>query len=62
MKNGSPFPLGATISGTGANFSVFSSHATEVQLILFDGAPDLPCGRVIVLDRLVNRTAHYWHV
>jgi isoamylase len=62
MKNGIPFPLGATLSGDGVNFSVYSSHATEVQLILFCGERDAPADRILVLDALLNRTAHYWHI
>ena len=61
-KNGRPFPLEATLSGDGANFSVYSSHATEVQLILFGNECDAPADRILVLDRLLNRTAHYWHI
>jgi isoamylase len=36
MKNGSPYPIGASITDTGVNFSVFSYHATAVELLLFD--------------------------
>jgi len=33
---GSPYPLGATWDGMGVNFSLFSEHATRVELCLFD--------------------------
>jgi glycogen operon protein len=33
---GDPFPLGATLTGTGTNFSLFSEHAERVELCLFD--------------------------
>lgn len=33
---GNPYPLGAHYNGTGVNFSLFSEHATEVELCLFD--------------------------
>jgi len=36
-ENGSSSPLGATPSPGGVNFSVFSRHATGVELLLFDG-------------------------
>jgi len=62
VKNGKPYPLGSTLSGTGANFSVYSSQATEVQLVLFDNGLDAPADRIIKLDASVNRTAHYWHI
>src|SRR5215204_4030470 len=36
---GEPYPLGATWNGLGVNFSIFSEHATRVDLCLFD-SPD----------------------
>src|SRR5918996_957148 len=33
---GQPYPLGATWTGLGVNFAVYSSHATKVELCLFD--------------------------
>src|SRR5436190_1083886 len=36
---GQPYPLGATWTGLGVNFAVFSAHATRVELCLFD-SPD----------------------
>jgi glycogen operon protein len=33
---GQPFPLGATWDGEGTNFSLFSEHAQQVELCLFD--------------------------
>ena len=36
MKTGSPYPLGASVTATGVNFSVFSYHATRAELLLFD--------------------------
>ncbi|HVW02294.1 MAG TPA: alpha-amylase family glycosyl hydrolase, partial [Planctomycetaceae bacterium] len=33
---GRPYPLGATWDGRGVNFAVFSEHATQVDLCLFD--------------------------
>jgi len=38
VKEGSPFPRGATWDGKGVNFSLFSSHATAVELCVFDAA------------------------
>ncbi len=35
---GKPYPLGATWDGIGVNFSVFSEHATKVELCLFDSS------------------------
>jgi isoamylase len=59
---GSSFPLGATLSSDGANFSVFANHSTAAQLLLFDAADDPEPSRVIDLDPYENRTYHYWHV
>ena len=35
---GDPYPLGATWTGVGVNFALFSAHATKVELCLFDFA------------------------
>jgi len=54
-------PLGATIAEDGVNFSVFSKHATRIDLVLFDaGDAGLPA-RIIPLDPKTDRTYHYWH-
>jgi glycogen operon protein len=55
-------PLGATLSLGGANFSVYSKHATAVELLLFDCVDDAAPARVIRIDASTNRTYHYWHV
>jgi isoamylase len=60
-ETGSSSPLGATPSATGVNFTVFSKHATGVQLLLFDRVDDPRPARIIRLDPAVNRTYHYWH-
>ncbi|MBK7249369.1 MAG: glycogen debranching protein GlgX [Gammaproteobacteria bacterium] len=36
MQAGSPQPLGATWTGQGVNFALFSAHAERVELCLFD--------------------------
>ncbi|AWM36752.1 Glycogen debranching enzyme [Gemmata obscuriglobus] len=53
---GRPYPLGATWDGVGVNFAVFSEHATEIDLCLFDG-PGLVETRV----PLRERTDQVWH-
>ena len=55
-------PLGATVTEEGVNFSVFSKHATRIELLLFDDALDRRPMRVIPLDARQHRTYHYWHV
>ena len=44
------FPLGATLSRNGANFSVFAKHSTAAQPLLFDRVDDPEPSRVIDLD------------
>ena len=62
IERGSSFPLGATVCPDGVNFSVFSKHATEVQLLLFEHEEDPKPDRVIPFDPKRHRTYHYWHV
>jgi len=62
VKPGSSFPLGPTIYPEGVNFSVFSKMSDKVELLFFDRGDDPTPSRVIELDRLINRTYHYWHV
>src|SRR5947199_597894 len=61
-EKGGSSPLGATPSPDGVNFSVFSRHATGVEVLLFDGVDDTKAARVVRLDPSANRTYHYWHV
>ena len=58
FDEGKSSPLGATLSPEGANFSVYSKHATGVELLLFDNADSQPA-RVIRIHPLTNRTYHY---
>ena len=55
-------PLGATLSPEGANFSVYSKHATGIELLLFNCVDDARPARVIRIDSSTNHTYHYWHV
>ena len=54
-------PLGATLVAGGVNFSVYSSTASAMELVLFDRADDARAARVIPVDPAVHRTYHYWH-
>jgi len=54
-------PLGAALTNGGVNFSVFSKHATRIELLLFNDARDTRPARVIPLDARQHRTYHYWH-
>jgi glycogen operon protein len=61
VSPGASAPLGATVRRDGANFSVFSRHATAVELLFFEGAADARPARVVALDPARHRTYHYWH-
>lgn len=59
---GNSSPVGATLYEDGVNFSIFSKHATALDLLLFDD-PHAPIpSQVIRLDPEHNRTYHYWHI
>ncbi|MCP1558880.1 UNVERIFIED_ORG: glycogen operon protein [Methylorubrum zatmanii] len=58
---GAPSPLGATCCPEGVNFSVFSKHATGVDLLLFNDVDDISAKYIIHLNPSTSRTYHYWH-
>ena len=57
LWKGHYYPLGATWTGTGVNFALFSENATGVELCLFDalGVPET------VRIRLTEQSDHVWH-
>src|SRR5215213_6541631 len=55
---GEPYPLGATWNGLGVNFSIFSEHATRVDLCLFDSV-DATVERERI--QLPEQTNMNWH-
>src|SRR6476619_6405296 len=55
---GDPYPLGATWTGVGVNFALFSAHATKVELCLFD-SPDATVERRRI--PLTEQTDMVWH-
>ena len=55
---GQPYPLGATWDGQGVNFALFSTHATGVDLCLFD--PEQPA-RETARYKLPEYTNQVWH-
>ncbi|MGE0703592.1 MAG: glycogen debranching protein GlgX [Vicinamibacterales bacterium] len=55
---GEPYPLGATWTGIGVNFAVFSANATKVELCLFDSAASI---RESVRIPLPEQTDQVWH-
>jgi glycogen operon protein len=62
VTTGQSTPLGATPTPAGVNFSLFSRHASAVDLLLFDRKDDSSPTRLIHLDPVTNRTYYYWHV
>ncbi len=62
IKPGNPYPSGSKLNAGGVNFSIFSRHATEVELLLFENADSLEPFQVIKLDKEHNRTFFSWHV
>ncbi len=46
IREGLPFPLGATWDGLGVNFALFSANATKVELCLFDPATEEEIERI----------------
>jgi isoamylase len=55
---GQPYPLGATWTGLGVNFAIFSAHASRVELCLFD-SPDATAPSACV--PLPEHTDMVWH-
>ena len=54
---GKPYPLGASWDGSGVNFALFSTHATKVELCLFDGSGRRELERI----ELPEYTDEVWH-
>jgi glycogen operon protein len=57
-----PYPLGASVTPEGTNFSIFSASAKAMQIVLFDHPDDTGPAQTITLDPVRDRTSHYWHI
>ena len=57
LREGRPFPLGATWDGLGVNFALFSANAARVELCLFDDAGHSELARI----DLPEYTDEVWH-
>ena len=57
VEKGKNFPLGATLEPDGVNFAIYSKHASEVFLLLFDK----PDGEPSDIVQLKNRDRFIWH-
>ena len=54
---GAPYPLGATWDGEGVNFALFSEHAEQVELCIFDGKGR----RIVETIDVCWQTDQVWH-
>lgn len=61
-SNGAPEPLGVTLTPEGANFSLFSEHATSVILCLFSPENLEQPVQEISLKVPENKTNNCWHI
>jgi len=57
LREGLPYPLGATWDGLGVNFALFSVNATKVELCLFDSTGKTELERI----ELPEYTDEIWH-
>src|SRR3978361_782971 len=57
IREGRPFPLGATWDGVGVNFALFSANATRVELCLFDARGERELERI----EMPEYTDEVWH-
>jgi isoamylase len=59
IREGSPSPRGAAWDGEGVNFSLFSAHATKVEVCLFDTSGQTETDR-IELPEYTDQIFHGW--
>ena len=59
---GLSYPLGATITPNGVNFSVYSKSCQRVELLLFDSVDDREPSEIVPFDASRgHHTGDYWH-
>ena len=61
-RPGRRYPMGTKVYPDGTNFSVFTRHATSVELWLYERSDSPDPFQVIRLHPEVNRTFYAWHV
>ena len=57
---GEPLPLGSSITPTGVNFSIISTSAAFIELLLFEDQDSINPKFIIPLDNN-HKTGDYWH-
>ncbi|KAF3981932.1 MAG: glycogen debranching protein GlgX [Methylococcales symbiont of Hymedesmia sp. n. MRB-2018] len=62
FKPGQTYPSGAKQKKEGVNFSIFSRHATQVELLLFKTSQSKNPFQIIHLDERSHKTFFSWHV
>jgi isoamylase len=62
IKAGNPYPSGSHQTSGGVNFSIFSRHATRVELCLYETALDDEPFQIIHLQKDRHRTFFSWHI
>jgi len=58
ISDGLPYPMGASLSVDGVNFAVFSAHASDMWLCLFDPSGRSETARI----PFAARTGDIWHM
>ncbi|MDR1588021.1 MAG: glycogen debranching protein GlgX [Treponema sp.] len=61
LEVGRALPMGASLTGRGVNFSVFSRHASAVSLLLFEHGGQGSPYQELKLDKQKNKTGDVWH-
>ncbi len=62
LSPGQPIPLGSTVTPDGTNFAIFSRHASQVRLNLFDQPTAKMPSHSFDLDPVNNRSGDIWHI
>ncbi len=57
LQPGRPWPMGASFDGEGVNFAVFSAHATQIDVCLFDETGQVEQARL----PLPGHSGDIWH-
>ncbi len=61
IKRGQPLPYGAHNIEDGVNFSLYSSKAESVTLVIFESGKEAPFAE-FDLDKDINMTGFVWHI
>lgn len=62
VRDGSRFPIGISLKEDGVNFCIFSRHASQVELLLYENMSSQFPFQTIRLDPAHNHSFFFWHV